>query len=82
MNARRPSRLLALTVLLLMSATWLHAADQPASAPAAEKLRESMLLPGVTLSEGVSEITGVAISPLLGVSAMGAWTYYKIHFIF
>ncbi|MCB1277718.1 hypothetical protein [Prosthecobacter sp.] len=77
MNARRPSRLLALTVLLLMSATWLHAADQPASAPAAEKLRESMLLPGVSLAEGVSEITGVAISPLLGVSAMGAWTYYK-----
>lgn len=40
-------------------------------------LRESMLLPGVSLSEGISEITGVAISPLLGVSAMGVWTFYK-----
>lgn len=36
-----------------------------------------MLLPGVSLSEGISEITGVAISPLLGVSAMGIWTFYK-----
>ncbi|OYW70988.1 MAG: hypothetical protein B7Z37_29055 [Verrucomicrobia bacterium 12-59-8] len=36
-----------------------------------------MLLPGVSLSQGVSEITGVAISPLLGVSVMGVWTYYK-----
>lgn len=77
MNARRPIRLLALTLLLLMSGPWLHAADVPAASPAAEKLRESMLLPGVSLAEGVSEITGVAISPLLGVSAMGAWTYYK-----
>jgi len=76
MNAPRPLRLLAF--LLLISGTWLHAADLPATtAPAAEKLRESMLLPGVSLSEGVSEITGVAISPLLGVSAMGAWTYYR-----
>lgn len=36
-----------------------------------------MLLPGVSLSQGVSEITGVAISPLLGVSFMGVWTYYR-----
>lgn len=64
---------------VLMGGTALHAIEVPTSgtSPAAEKLRESMLLPGVTLSEGVSEITGVAISPLLGVSAMGAWTYFK-----
>lgn len=41
----------------------------------AEKLRSDLVLPGVTLAEGVSEITGVAISPLLGVSALGAWKY-------
>jgi hypothetical protein len=29
------------------------------------------------LSQGISEITGVAISPLLGMSVMGGWTYYK-----
>ncbi|QQL45364.1 hypothetical protein [Sulfuriroseicoccus oceanibius] len=33
-------------------------------------------LPGVTLAEGVSQLTGVAVSPLLGVSAIGAWTYW------
>jgi hypothetical protein len=32
-------------------------------------------LPGVGLAEGVSQITGTAVSPLLGVSAVGAWKY-------
>jgi hypothetical protein len=30
----------------------------------------------VDLAEGVAQLTGVAISPLLGVSAVGAWQYY------
>lgn len=77
MNATRYLRLIAL--LLFAGTAWLHAADAPVTTPppATEKLRESLLLPGVTLSEGVSEITGAAISPLLGVSVMGAWTYYR-----
>ena len=33
-------------------------------------------VPGVDLAEGISQITGVAVSPLLGVSASGAWRYY------
>ncbi|MBB5353047.1 hypothetical protein HNR46_003300 [Haloferula luteola] len=33
--------------------------------------------PGVSLAQGITEITGVAISPLLGVSAVGSWTYYQ-----
>lgn len=33
-------------------------------------------LPGVALSQGITEITGVAISPLLGVSTVGAWRYW------
>ncbi len=54
----------------------------PEAAPASdasvkEKLRKDLLLPGVTLSEGISQVTGVAVSPLLGVSVMGAWTYYR-----
>lgn len=32
--------------------------------------------PGVDLAHAISEITGVAISPLLGVSAVGAWKYF------
>ena len=34
-------------------------------------------LPGVRLAEGISQMTGVAISPLLGVSCVGAWTYWQ-----
>ena len=41
------------------------------TAPSAE------LLPGVAMSQGITEITGVAISPLLGVSAVGVWKYWK-----
>ncbi|GEP44865.1 hypothetical protein [Brevifollis gellanilyticus] len=36
----------------------------------------SAVLPGIGLAEGVSEITGVAISPMLGISAVGAWKYW------
>jgi hypothetical protein len=32
--------------------------------------------PGTELAHTISEITGVAISPLLGVSAVGAWKYF------
>lgn len=34
-------------------------------------------LPGVTLAEGISQITGTAVSPLLGMSAVGAWKYFN-----
>src|SRR5262245_59113118 len=34
-------------------------------------------LPGVELAERASQVTGVAISPLLGVSSIGAWKYYR-----
>ncbi|MBN2508089.1 MAG: DUF3472 domain-containing protein [Verrucomicrobia bacterium] len=33
--------------------------------------------PGVQAAQAISTITGVAISPLLGVSAVGAWTYLR-----
>jgi len=33
--------------------------------------------PGVELAQTISMITGVAISPLIGVSAVGAWKYFK-----
>jgi len=32
--------------------------------------------PGVELAQTLSTITGVAISPLLGIGAVGAWKYY------
>lgn len=33
--------------------------------------------PGLEAAQAISTITGVAISPLLGVSGIGVWTYYK-----
>lgn len=76
MNTSFKRRLLTLLLVFVAGSSMLHAVEPvPASVP--DKLRESMLLPGVSLSQGVSEITGVAISPLLGVSVMGVWTYYK-----
>ena len=39
--------------------------------------KEQSHVPGVSLAQGITEITGVAISPLLGVSAVGAWTYWS-----
>lgn len=42
-----------------------------------ENALESEKPPGIALSQGVSEITGVAISPLMGISAVGAWRYFQ-----
>lgn len=42
-----------------------------------EPVGKDQYVPGVTLSQGVTEITGVAISPLLGVSSVGAWRYWN-----
>ena len=33
-------------------------------------------LPGVALAEGITQITGVAISPMLGVCGVGTWRYF------
>lgn len=57
---------LALASVLLASAPLAAAESQADTRP-----------PGVALAEGITEITGVAISPLLGVSVVGSWTYYK-----
>jgi hypothetical protein len=79
MNTPFTRRLCIMLLMAMVGISTLHAADLPPATPpsAAEKLKESMLLPGVSLSQGISEITGVAISPLLGMSVMGGWTYYK-----
>lgn len=79
MNARLlPFVCLALLLGLFSfsSAAAQEAKPGPAPQAVAEKLRSDLLLPGASLAEGVSEITGVAISPLLGMSALGAWKYY------
>lgn len=42
-----------------------------------QKITADPRLPGIALSEGISQVTGTAISPLLGVSAVGAWKYIQ-----
>jgi len=78
MNTPFKRRLFVILLTLLVGSSLLQAVPPPAdpTTPAA-KLKESMLPPGVSLAQGISEITGVAISPLMGVSTVGAWTYYK-----
>jgi hypothetical protein len=59
--------------LLLLFTAPLRAAEPEAVPPP----KEEAYLPGVALTQGITEITGVAISPLLGVSSVGAWRYWK-----
>lgn len=68
------SPLLLLTLLLGVLTPQLHAQDVPAPVSV---LLDEMLLPGKSVAEGITEITGVAVSPLLGMSVIGAWTYYR-----
>ena len=70
----RPFVLLAAAIALATgcwcpSAVW--AGTPTESAPSAKAAT-----PGVELANAVSVITGVAISPLLGASAVGVWKYF------
>lgn len=60
--------------IFVMAFLLLAAASSAAPLPAG---KSSDRLPGVALAEGITQLTGVAISPLLGVSSVGAWTYYR-----
>lgn len=76
-----PMKFLRAILYLALVATGPLSAAEPEAAipPAVEATVKSKeeLLPGVALSQGITEITGVAISPLLGVSAVGAWRYWQ-----
>jgi hypothetical protein len=62
-------------VMALASGCWCPPAAR-AAAPAASAPSTNAVAPGAELAHAISEITGVAISPLLGVSAVGAWKYF------
>ncbi len=74
---KRPLWVLSL-VLLLVGGLLAHAATTPAAEQAkpvpASKPKPP---PGAEAAQALSTITGVAISPLLGVSAVGAWRWFK-----
>ena len=65
-----------LRAVLLIAFVAVTAALAAAPQSVHPRLPSSERLPGVDLTEGISQVTGVAISPMLGVSALGAWRYY------
>lgn len=71
--------LLFACVSSLLSGHVAHADIPPLPLPdrKPEISRTDPRLPGVALAEGVTQLTGVAISPLLGVSGVGAWEYFR-----
>jgi len=66
----------ALVFAMLLAFSDVLGAAEAESSPLPKETKE-VYVPGVALSQGITEITGVAISPLLGVSAVGAWRYWK-----
>jgi len=67
--------LLSGALLAVVAACWCPRAALAAE-PAATAPSTKAQVPGTELAHAISEITGVAISPLLGVSAVGVWKYY------
>lgn len=70
-------RLLLTMGLVLAACILIVQAAQPVSAPRSSSPQSGKPAPGVEAAQTISMITGVAISPLLGVSAVGAWKYAK-----
>ena len=69
--------ILSALITIALGVSMAIAAESPApTAPISANLPSTDRLPGVDLAEGISQITGTAISPLLGVSSTGAWRYY------
>jgi len=62
-------------VIALTAGCWRPSAAC-AAAPAEAAPVTNSATPGTELAHAISEITGVAISPLLGVSTVGAWKYF------
>ncbi len=66
-----------ITLLTFVMTVAIVSATSPATTQAnLSDLPSTDRLPGVDLTEGITQITGVAISPMLGVSSVGAWRYY------
>ena len=69
MKRLTPLVLLALLITVVISPLW--AASTPAAAPVAKADKS----PGAALATTVTAVTGMAISPLLGTGAYGAYQY-------
>jgi hypothetical protein len=65
-----------ITIMRFLILAFCLSSGLSAAEPEAATAPQAEYLPGVALSQGITEITGVAISPLLGVSSVGAWRYW------
>lgn len=65
---------LLIAPVLCLALIVVHAAPAPAAAPAQPAARST---PGMDIAHTVTTVTGVAISPLLGASAYGAFKWWK-----
>ena len=63
-----PALLLCVALLFGRAAQAAESGSKPSSSKSA---------PGLEAAQAISTITGVAISPLLGVSSIGVWKYFK-----
>lgn len=76
-------RLFAISLITVLLAGMFNAfaatKAEPASTTtiAAKNAKSDGKTPGIAAAQALSTITGVAISPLLGVSVVGAWTYFE-----
>jgi len=66
----------SLTVLIALALGASLTAQAVTKAPSDTAPPPARNTPGVELAQTLSTVTGVAISPLLGVGAVGAWKYY------
>ena len=61
--------------LLIALCVWIGVLHGPTRASAATAAADN--LPGKEIAQHISLLTGVALSPLMGVSGVGAWEYFK-----
>ncbi len=66
--------LLPVMLAVMIGCAWTQGA---AAAPAETNAPAKNLPPGIAMAHAISTITGVAISPLFGAGAVGAWKYYQ-----
>jgi len=69
---------LLLSVLLPVSALAAVPSDKTRAAESSgPNATPGKVLPGVEIAQTLSQVTGIAISPLMGVGVVGAWRYFK-----
>ncbi len=73
---KRITPIVALFFGVMVAGSLVWAAGAPAVKPAKPSAAANAA-PGAAFASTLSQITGVAISPLLGVSAVGAYTYFR-----